>query len=148
MKQFKHIGAYGLILNNDEIVLIKKVGGPYDGKLDLPGGTIEFGEKPEITLVRELKEEAGITVTDFELFDGNSITFKWNYKGELVQGHHLGFFYKISGYKSEVKSDISISKQNDDSLGAQFYRIDELKKSQLSDIANLEIKKLGYDLID
>ena len=35
MQQFKHIGSYGLILDNDKIVLIKKVGGPYDGKLDL-----------------------------------------------------------------------------------------------------------------
>ena len=47
MKQFKHLGSYGLILDNDNIVLIKKHGGPYNGKLDLPGGTIEFGETPE-----------------------------------------------------------------------------------------------------
>ena len=79
MKQFKHIGSYGLILDNDRIVLIKKVGGPYGGKLDLPGGTIEWGENPEITLVRELEEEVGIKVTDYELFDGNSITFEWTH---------------------------------------------------------------------
>ena len=54
MKQIKHIGSYGLILENNKILLIKKHGGPYDGKLDLPGGTIEYGEKPEETLVREL----------------------------------------------------------------------------------------------
>ena len=40
MKEIKHVGAYGLIVKDDKIVLIKKVGGPYDGKLDLPGGTI------------------------------------------------------------------------------------------------------------
>ena len=38
MKQFKHLGAYGLIIKDEKIVLIKKVGGPYNGKLDLPGG--------------------------------------------------------------------------------------------------------------
>lgn len=27
MKQFKHLGAYGLIIEDDKIVLIKKVGG-------------------------------------------------------------------------------------------------------------------------
>ncbi len=27
MKQFKHIGAYGLIIKDEQIVLIKKVGG-------------------------------------------------------------------------------------------------------------------------
>ena len=148
MKQFKHIGSYGLILDNDKIVLIKKVGGPYNGKLDLPGGTIEWGEKPEETLIRELEEEVGIKVTDFELFDGNSITFEWMHKGELEQGHHIGFFYKINGFENEIKSNVSISEINDDSLGAQFYDISKLKKSELSDIANLEIEKLGYKLVD
>lgn len=148
MKQFKHIGSYGLILDNDKIVLIKKVGGPYNGKLDLPGGTIEWGEKPEITLVRELEEEVGIKVIDYELFDGDSITFEWAHKGELEQGHHIGFFYKIISYENEIRSNVSISEINDDSLGAQFYDINKLKKSELSDIANLEIEKLGYKLAD
>lgn len=148
MKQFKHIGSYGLILDNDKIVLIKKVGGPYSGKLDLPGGTIEWGEKPEIALVRELEEEVGIKVIDYELFDGNSIIFEWTHKGELEQGHHIGFFYKINSFENEIKSNVSISEINDDSLGAQFYDISKLKKSELSDIANLEIEKLGYKLVD
>lgn len=148
MKQFKHIGSYGLILDNDRIVLIKKVGGPYDGKLDLPGGTIEWGEKPGITLVRELEEEVGIKVTDYELFDGNSITFEWTHKGEIEQGHHLGFFYKINKYENDINSDVLINEKNDDSLGAQFYDIKKLKKSELSYIANLEIEQLGYKLVD
>ena len=76
MKQFKHIGSYGIILENDKIVLIKKVRGPYNGKLDLPGGTIEWGEKPETTLIRELEEKIGIKVIEYKLFDGNSITLE------------------------------------------------------------------------
>ena len=47
MKEYKHLGVYGLVINDNKILLIKKYGGPYDGKLDLPGGTIEFGEKVE-----------------------------------------------------------------------------------------------------
>lgn len=148
MKQFKHIGSYGLILDNNEIVLIKKNGGPYNGKLDLPGGTIEWGEKPEMALVRELEEEVGIKVIDYELFDGNSVTFEWNHKGELEQGHHIGFFYKITNYENEIKNSVLIDEINDDSLGAQFYDIKQLKKSELSDIAKLEIEKLGYKLND
>lgn len=146
MKQFKHIGSYGLIIDNERIVLIKKVGGPYDGKLDLPGGTIKWGEKPDVTLIRELEEEVGIKVIDFELFDGNSTTFEWIHKVEKEQGHHLGFFYKINSYKNKIKSNVLITEENDDSLGAKFYEIRKLKKSELSDIAYLEIEKLGYKL--
>ena len=146
MKQFKHIGAYGLIIDNDNIVLIKKNGGPYNGKLDLPGGTIEWGEKPEEALVRELEEEVGIEVLEYELFDGNSVTFEWIHKGELEQGHHIGFFYKITKYNNTINNNIELSDKNDDSLGAKYYDISKLSKSDLSDIAYLEIEKLGYKL--
>lgn len=146
MRQFKHLGAYGLIIKDGKIVLIKKVGGPYNGKLDLPGGTIEWGETPEQTLIRELNEEVGIDVIKYELFDANSIIFEWIHKEELERGHHLGIFYKVLDYNNELLEDIKIDEKNDDSLGAKFYEIDKLKKSELSDIANLEIEKLGYKL--
>ena len=146
MKKIKHIGSYGLILDNDNIVLIDKVGGPYNGKLDLPGGTIEFGETPEETLIRELEEEVGIKVIDYELFDGNSVNVIWNHKGELENIHHIGFFYKINNYENNIKSSINIDSINDDSRGAKFYNIKDLKKESLSDIAQLEIEKLEYRL--
>lgn len=148
MKQFSHLGTYGLIIKGDKIVLIKKMGGPYNGKLDLPGGTIEWGETPEQTLIRELNEEVGIDVIKYKLFDANSITFEWTHKDELERGHHLGIFYKILDYNNDLLEDIKIDEKNDDSLGAKFYEIDKLKKSELSDIASLEIEKLGYRLED
>lgn len=148
MKQFSHLGTYGLIIKGDKIVLIKKMGGPYNGKLDLPGGIIEWGETPEQTLIRELNEEVGIDVIKYKLFDANSITFEWAHKNELERGHHLGIFYKILDYNNDLLEDIKIDEKNDDSLGAKFYSIDKLKKSELSDIASLEIEKLGYRLED
>ena len=74
MKEYKQLGAYGLIEKNNKILLIKKYGGPYNGKLDLPGGTIEFCEKPESTLKRELMEEVGIEVINYQLFNVDSIS--------------------------------------------------------------------------
>lgn len=146
MKQFKHLGAYGLIIEERKIVLIKKKGGPYNEKLDLPGGTIEWGETPEQTLIRELNEEVGIDVTNYELFDANSVVLEWMHKEELEKVHHLGIFYKILDYNNDVLEKIKIDEKNDDSLGARFYEIDKLRKNELSDIAKLEIEKLGYKL--
>ena len=65
MEKISHLGSYGIIIKNKEIVLIKKANGPYKDKLDLPGGTIEFCEKPEETLVREMREEVGINIKKF-----------------------------------------------------------------------------------
>lgn len=145
-KEYKQLGAYALIANEGKILLIKKISGPYDGKLDLPGGTIEFCERPEDTLKRELVEEVGIKVKKFELFDADSINFKWPYKDVIVKGHHVGIFYRVLEYDGEIKSEIEIDEQNDDSLGANFYEIDKLSKEELSYIAIMELEKLGYNL--
>jgi mutator protein MutT len=147
MKEYKQLGAYSLILENDKILLIKKNGGPYDGKLDLPGGTIEFGERPIEALKRELIEETGIEVIKVELFDTDSVTFNWQYKEDvIVKVHHIGIFYKVLEYVNEIKKDIKIDEINDDSLGADFYDISSLNKDNLSLIAIMELEKLGYTL--
>jgi len=144
MKEHKHIGAYGVIIEHNKILLIKKKGGPYDGKLDLPGGTIEFKERPCDALVRELKEEVGIDVIDFELLDVDSTNVVWNHKGENEVLHHIALFYKIKLYENDIKEEIEITDINDDSMGAEFYDINALTSNQLSSIANLVLNKMGY----
>lgn len=146
MKEFKHLGAYGLIIDNDKVVLIKKHGGPYDGKLDLPGGSIEFGETPEMALKRELSEEIGIEAKEYELFDANSVVFEWNYNNEILKWHHIGIFYKILKYDGKLMKNVEINSKNNDSLGAELYDICKLTKDELSEIAIIELEKLGYNL--
>lgn len=147
MKEFKQLGAYGLIIKDGKILLIKKFGGPYDGKLDLPGGTIEFCERPEVALKRELMEEVGIEVVDCQLFDADSVAFEWQFKEDiLVKVHHTGIFFKVLNYKNDTKKEVIVDEVNDDSLGADFFDIAELSKDKLSAIAILELEKLGYKL--
>ena len=79
MKEVKsiHVGAYGFIIKNDEVALIKKARGGYTGLLDIPGGGIEHNETPVEGLKRELLEEAEVTVINQELLTVTSRTFKW-----------------------------------------------------------------------
>lgn len=145
-KKYKQLGAYGLIIENNKILLIKKNGGPYDGKLDLPGGTIEMGEKPVETLERELQEEVGILVKKYQLFDANSVSFNWHYDDSMINIHHIGIFYSILEYDGKIKNKIEITDKNDDSMGAKFFQISKLRKADLSKIAIMELEKLGYNL--
>ena len=147
MKEYKQLGTYGLILKNNSILLIKKANGPYANKLDLPGGTIEFCERPIEALKRELMEEVGIEIINYQLFDADSVSFEWQFKEDvLVKVHHTGIFFKVDNFKNEIIKEIKVDDVNDDSLGADFYEIDKLSKEDLSAIALLELEKLGYKI--
>lgn len=144
MKEFKQFGAYGLVIKDNKILLIHKNVGPYDGKLDLPGGTIEFWERPIEALKRELQEEAGIEVIKAELFDADSVAFDWQYQEETIKVHHTGIFYKIIDFNNEVKKEMEVNEVNDDSLGAEFFEVKKLTRENLSAIAIMELEKLNY----
>ena len=131
----KHIGCYGIIKKENKVLLIKKARGAYKGKLDLPGGGIEYGETPEETLKRELKEETGITsfsyvlkkvITYYEIWD-----MEENIKEDLS---HYAIIYDIS-----LKGNESIKSIPDglDSLGASWYDIDTLQEKDLSPLAKV-----------
>ena len=146
--EYKHLGVYGLVIKEEEVLLIKKAVGPYKGKLDLPGGTVNFGERPNETLIREFDEETGLAITDYSLFDVDSVKFLYKENDKSIMVHHVGIFYKILGYDNDSKENISVDLVNDDSLGAGFYKISSLRKKDLSKIAILELEKLGYELND
>ena len=146
--EYKHLGVYGLVIKEEEVLLIKKAVGPYKGKLDLPGGTVNFGERPNETLIREFDEETGLAITDYSLFDVDSVKFLYKENDKSIMVHHVGIFYKILGYENDIKENISVDLVNDDSWGAGFYKISSLRKKDLSKIAILELEKLGYELND
>ena len=61
------VAVKGIVLNEDGKALILQRRDKMEREgvawWEFPGGTLEFGEKPEQTLVRELREEAGLDVT-------------------------------------------------------------------------------------
>ncbi len=140
MKQHKHIGVYAFIVKNDSVLLIKKARGPYTGKLDLPGGTLEFGEKPLEGLARELREETGLSIKNQKLLDFLSHTVIYQNNNEDVEMYHLGIIYQV-----EINNDDSVLKSNsdgEDSNGAIWVKIAEIDYKNLSPFAKALINSL------
>ncbi len=136
-----HVGSYGIIIKDEKIALIKKARGGYKGKLDLPGGGIEHTELPTETLKREIREEAGINITDYELFDVTATNIKWEMEPNLWEDlHHIGILYIVDTQELNLKNEAD----GLDSEGAEWFNINDLEKDQLSPFAYYALQKLNY----
>lgn len=138
-----HVGAYGFLIRDGKVALIRKARGGYTGLLDIPGGGIEHDETPVEALKRELMEEAGVTVSKYQLLTATSRTFQWQMEEDVIEDlHHIGVLYKVEALEENVKEEAD----GIDSNGCSFYEISKLKKKDLTPFAIEGLEILGYSL--
>lgn len=53
-----------LVYNDNQILVQEKVGTRYPGGLVFPGGHVEEGESLRDSIIREIKEETGLTISN------------------------------------------------------------------------------------
>ena len=53
-----------IIKQDGALLLLRSTGQKFPGKWDLPGGHIHIGEDPKDGLIREVREETGITLSE------------------------------------------------------------------------------------
>ena len=85
------------ISGKSEILMLKRAGtGYYDGYYDLPGGHLEANEDIFDGMIREAKEEIGITIKreDMEIIH----IYHRNKKGALK------FVFKVTKYEGTIKN--------------------------------------------
>jgi 8-oxo-dGTP diphosphatase len=61
------VGVGAIIIEANEIVLVKRLHPPLQGKWSIPGGVLEIGELVREAAVREAREETGLVVQPGEL---------------------------------------------------------------------------------
>lgn len=131
----KHVGCYGIARRDDKVLLIRKGRGPYTGLLDLPGGGIEYGEKPNDTIRREFMEEVGISIKDYKLKIATTNYVVWNMNENVEEDvSHYGMIYDVvidDGDIEKIRKDAD----GHDSLGASWYDLKELNKEKLTPFA-------------
>ncbi len=91
MLNFK-IYSRAIILNKDKnkVLLIKKNNKQKIASNDwlLPGGTLEFNEDIELSLIREIKEETNLNIIDLQLITSKKIL--------IENTHWLGLYFLVS----------------------------------------------------
>lgn len=134
-----YLGVYGLYIKDGAILMVKKGRGPYIGLYDLPGGGLDFEEKIEECLKREIKEETGAMTISYEFICNNEY-FCTDTKDNLQKDfHHIGIYYSVDlSYES-----LKVVPDGEDSLGSIFVPIKDLNRQNTSPISYSVIKKYG-----
>ncbi|CDR33661.1 NUDIX domain-containing protein [Criblamydia sequanensis] len=136
MEEKTHIGVYGILLKNDQLLFVRKTRGPYKGKLDLPGGRPNFGEDLSLTLLREIEEETGVVVKKASLFKNLSCLVKYKEEGKEKSLYHIALVYLIFDFdESQLEK-----KNSEDVNGYEWVSIEEASKKELSEMASLTLK--------
>ncbi|MEE8199742.1 MAG: NUDIX hydrolase [Candidatus Acidoferrales bacterium] len=63
------VGVGGVVIRDGRVLLAQRAAEPLAGHWSLPGGGVELGETLEEAVVRELREETGLTVRVLELVE-------------------------------------------------------------------------------
>lgn len=136
----RQVGVYGILTKTSQILLVLKTRGPYQGKLDLPGGGIQHGEELETALRRELNEEIGLVSSKVCLSFFDAITYSTSYQenGSLISFDHIGLIYQVSNFKEE---DLNFSIEQKDVKGAEWIDF-SIECDRLSPFALHVTKKL------
>jgi ADP-ribose pyrophosphatase YjhB (NUDIX family) len=75
-QRVQRVAAYGLARDGDKVLLTRLRRGEDAGRWTLPGGGLDFGERPRDAVVRELAEETGLAVAVGELLDADSELYR------------------------------------------------------------------------
>ncbi len=131
MNENKHIGIYGIAIDKNKLLVIKKSRGPYRGKYDLPGGGIEFCENLIDALHREFSEEIGAEIEIISLLNNADFQSEWIDDGIPTKTHHIGLYYKVK----LLNDTINTIADGHDSDGALWIDLDSINEKNLSPIA-------------
>lgn len=85
-----------IVLDQDRFLVIRRKNPPFKEKWALPGGFMEIGECAEQAVLRELKEETGITAIDPKLVNVYS-----NPKRD-PRGHNVSIVYECAMVEGQV----------------------------------------------
>lgn len=104
-----------VILQENKIVLIKRKNDPFKGYYALPGGFVDYGEKTEDAVIREVLEETGLK-TKIEKLVG-----VYSDPNRDPRGHTITIVYKLKIAGGELKS-------GDDAKEIGLFALDKLPK--------------------
>src|SRR5580658_10770991 len=98
------VGVGAVIVDRGRVLLVRRGQEPLKGQWSLPGGMLEVGESLTAGVVREVREETGLTVEPVELIE---LLDRIHREGERVQYHYViaDYLCRVTGGEARAASD-------------------------------------------
>jgi ADP-ribose pyrophosphatase YjhB (NUDIX family) len=94
VRRITRVSAYGLVRDGDLVLLTRLGRSSHQGRWTLPGGGIDFGERPIEAVVREVHEETGLHVRVEALLDADAGVYEDSSRGPR-EIHAVRFLYRV-----------------------------------------------------
>ena len=132
------VGAYALCLDEAERILLCRLSAiEVDvGAWTLPGGGIAFGEHPADAVIRELKEETGLTGEIEGLVGVFSHVYRRSPAANGADLHFIGILYRVGVTRGSLRDEVDGTTD----LAAWHSRAD------LAKLRIVEVARYGIDL--
>ena len=105
----------GILLEDYSVLLVQRKHRPFQGAWAIPGGFVEYGEKTEDAVVREVFEETGVKTMIRSLIGVYSDPHR------DPRGHTVSIAYLIN----RVGGDLNAG---DDASSVKFFKLNDLPK--------------------
>lgn len=121
--------AYGIVIKDNKILMSPQ----FDDKYDLPGGGIDINEKIEDAVVREVKEETGLSVTIVKLIEVKQNFFSSTHDKAGAKHYNSILFYYLCKYESgEISTDNFDEEEIHYAKAAQWIPLEKLDSLKLA----------------
>lgn len=130
------ITADGILIKNQQILLVKRKNQPFKGKWALPGGFVEYEEKTEDTVIREVLEETGLKTKI------NQLAGVYSDPDRDPRGHTITVAYILDIIGGELVA-------GDDASDVKFFNVKELPNLSFdhSKIINEVLQRFYHDVL-
>jgi 8-oxo-dGTP diphosphatase len=103
----------GVLIQNQSVLLIQRKHAPFQGAWALPGGFVEYEEKTEDAMIREMFEETGLKIKIHGLLGVYSDPHR------DPRGHTVTVVYLVEAVGGTLNA-------GDDASSAKFFKANEL----------------------